>query len=295
MIPCASAGGSNTSAGPTRTSIQPASSSPSATSEASATPRRPGGLTVVGTGIRLVVQVTPEALTAIERADELLYLAAEPVTREWLQNQNTNARSLHHHYGAEIDRGTTYAGMVEEILAGVRLGRNVCAAFYGHPGVFVYPSHEAIRRARAEGYKASMVPGISAADCLFADLGVDPGATGCQTYEATDFLRHSRLVDTSAALILWQVGVIGEVHAVWEVNRAGVQLLTERLCQLYPAGHEVTVYEASPYSVADPSIERIQLDRLPQARMSTLSTLYIPSAAAPRLDPDLAQRLGRLT
>ena len=33
---------------------------------------------------------------------------------------------------------------------------------------------------------------------------------GCQTYEATDFLLNSRLVDTSAQLILWQVGPVGD-------------------------------------------------------------------------------------
>jgi hypothetical protein len=33
-----------------------------------------------------------------------------------------------------------------------------------------------------------MLPAVSAEDCLFADLGVDPGAAGCQSHEAADFL-----------------------------------------------------------------------------------------------------------
>lgn len=41
--------------------------------------------------------------------------------------------------------------MIERILQSVRSGGMTCAIFYGHPGVFVYPAHEAIRRARAEG------------------------------------------------------------------------------------------------------------------------------------------------
>src|SRR5437773_2103233 len=74
-------------------------------------------------------------------------------------------------------RRETYAEMVEELLAPVRAGHNVCAAFYGHPGVFVNPGHEAIRRARAEGFPARMLPAVSALDCLVADLGIDPAAT----------------------------------------------------------------------------------------------------------------------
>ena len=66
--------------------------------------------------------------------------------------------------------------MAEAILEPVRAGKRVCAAFYGHPGVFVLPSHDAISRARAEGFEATMLPGVSAEDCLVADLGVDPAA-----------------------------------------------------------------------------------------------------------------------
>ena len=67
-----------------------------------------------------------------------------------------------------------YARIVGDILDAVRGGASVCAAFYGHPGIFVTPSHDAVRRARAEGYPARMLPAVSAVDCLFADLGVDP-------------------------------------------------------------------------------------------------------------------------
>jgi len=31
-----------------------------------------------------------------------------------------------------------------------------------------------------------MLPGISAEDCLVADLGIDPASSGCQSYEAND-------------------------------------------------------------------------------------------------------------
>ena len=86
----------------------------------------------------------------------------------------------------------------------------MCAVFYGHPGVFVNPSHRAVAQARAEGFRAAMLPGVSAEDCLFADLGLDPGAHGCQSYEATDFVIRRRSCYPSALLILWQVGALGE-------------------------------------------------------------------------------------
>ena len=65
------------------------------------------------------------------------------------------------------------------MLQEVRLGKVVVGVFYGHPGIFVAPSHRAISIARAEGYEAKMLPAVSAEDSLYADLGVDPSRCGC--------------------------------------------------------------------------------------------------------------------
>ncbi|KAJ2931620.1 hypothetical protein H1R20_g5340, partial [Candolleomyces eurysporus] len=88
------------------------------------------------------------------------------------------------------------------MLSKVRSGQDVVGLFYGHPGVFAHPSHRAIKIAREEGYLAKMLPGISAEDCLFADLGIDPSINGTTTYEATDLLTHDRPLDPASNLIL---------------------------------------------------------------------------------------------
>ena len=101
--------------------------------------------------------------------------------------------------------------MVDEMLvAAAGRALSVCAAFYGHPGIFVYPGQEAVRRAREEGFDARMLPGISSLDCLWCDLGIDPAAAGCQIYHATDFVLQRRRPDTAATLVLLQINVIGQ-------------------------------------------------------------------------------------
>lgn len=235
--------------------------------------------------------MTPEAEAALEGADDVLYLVAEAGTAVWIERTIPSARSLHPHYRPGLRRREIYEAIVEEILAPVREGRRVCAALYGHPGVFSQIGHEAIRRARAEGFDAEMLPAVSAADCLFAELGVDPGA-GCQMYEATDFLLYRREVDTTAALILWQISAIGEADATTEVNRDGLATLAERLQELYSDEHEVTLYEASPYPVADSRVQRIPLAALAEADVGEVATLYVPPERAPEPDPAALERLG---
>jgi precorrin-6B methylase 1 len=252
----------------------------------------PGSLTVVGSGIKTGLQTTPEARQCIERADKVLYLFAEPVSAKWVSKLNPSAQSLERFYSPSKDRTQTYQEMVEEILAWVWRGLEVCVVLYGHPGVFVAPSDAAIRRARQEGFGARMLPGVSAEDCLFADLGVDPGALGCQSFEATKFLLYPRSFDTATPLLLWQVAGVGVRHGVTQPSAAGLQVLAEFLQDRYGPDHEVVLYEASPYPVFDPIVQRVRLGELPTAELTPMCTLYVPPKQPPPANPDMSARLG---
>ncbi len=253
-----------------------------------------GSLTIVGTGYIGGAHLTPESAAHIDLADKLFYLGGDPATRMWLKERNPTSESLYDAYRVGGDRRLAYQAMVSRILDPVRQGLRVCTALYGHPGVFVNPSHAAIRIARAEGFEARMLPAISAEDCMFADLEVDPARQGCQTYEATDFVMHPPRLDPSSSLILWQVGAIGiatyERGALW--GREGLGLLVETLRQHYPADHEVIVYEAAMFPVCDPVIRRVQLGRLHEAVVTVHSTLYVPPGVRRPPDPEVVRGLG---
>jgi hypothetical protein len=253
-----------------------------------------GSLLVVGTGFLVAGQVTPETLSSMRAADQLFFLVAEPATRLWLEGQFPAAEPLHDVFWEGRPRQAAYDEIVARLLASVRQGKDVCAAFYGHPGVFVYSSHEAVRRARSEGFTARMLPGISAEDCLFADLEVDPAASGCQSFEATDFLIRHRLFDPHTALILWQIGALGvttfHLHDLW--NAEGLAILVEALSRHYPPRHPVVIYEATHFPVVDPLIQRTTLDGIPGCRINTHSTLWVPPIGKAPLDTAMAQRLG---
>jgi precorrin-6B methylase 1 len=251
---------------------------------------RRGSLVVVGTGIRTVGQLTMEAVAWIRESDVVLYLIADPIAEEAIRHLNPEgAMSLRGYYGEGVQRKQSYEAMVQHILSCVRAGQETCVAFYGHPGVFAYPSHESIRRARLEGYSARMLPGISAEDCLFADLGVDPAVNGCQTFEASDFLFHDRTIDTSSQLVLWQVGVVGD----WTYKSNGYDLsafplLISRLCQFYHPSHEVYIYEAAVLPGLPPVITRIAIGSLTSAYVNAGSTMYVPPARATTRNPSIA-------
>jgi hypothetical protein len=229
----------------------------------------------------------------VERADDVPYLVADPAAGAWLAELTSSARSLKHLYREGARRLESYEAIVEELLARVREGLRVCAVFYGHPGVFVYSSHEAIRRARSEGYAATMLPAISASDCLFADLGLDPARTGLQSYEATDFVVHGRHLDPTAAVLLWQAGGVGDLgYPPQNATPERRQVLVDALCRWYPPDHEVVLYEASPYPVLSPVVRSLRLKDLVATVIPPLATLYVPPARRPERDVRAAQLLG---
>ncbi len=252
-----------------------------------------GSLCAVGIGIRAPLQTTSEARERIESADKVFSIVADPVAQLWLTHLNTNTESLSVLYGAGVDRRDTYEAMVQRILDAVRNGLHVCVVSYGHPGVAAYPLHESIRQARAEGYAAEMLAAVSAEDCLFADLGVDPIHGGCRSYEATDFLVFGRHADPASNLVLWQIGTIAEssYRPEEEWNRHGIAVLTDVLMQTYPADHEVIVYEAARFAPCAPTIVRVALRDLPNAGVTPLSTLFVPACEAPAIDQMMLRRL----
>ena len=138
-----------------------------------------------------------------------------------------------------------------------------------------------------------MLPAVSALDCLVADLGIDPGTTGLQTYEASDFLLHRRRPDPTTTLVLWQVGVLGESGYALEPDPRRLAVLAEELGRWYRPEHETIVYEATPYPlVSEPLVLRVPLAELSGAPVPLLSTLVVPRARRPRRDRKMLARLG---
>ena len=111
-----------------------------------------GSLVFVGTGIKIVGQLSQEAIAHLRIADKVLYVVSDFVAEEVLKTLNPDGvESLAGFYERGKPRKESYFEMVERIITCVRSGLKTCVAFYGHPGVFTFPTHEAMRRAREGG------------------------------------------------------------------------------------------------------------------------------------------------
>lgn len=251
-----------------------------------------GSLTVVGTGVRALTQLTTEASAVIRGCDVVHYVVPDPLSAQLLHWQAKEARDLADLYGEEVERRETYAAMVERIVGDVLAGRDVCAVFYGHPGVFVDPSHQAIDRVRELGLPARMMPGVSAADALYADLGIDPGTDGIAQYTATDFVLRPRMIDPTTPLLLWQIGAVGETKGATTAATGHVHLVVAALLRHYPADHPLVLYAASAQPTGEATIAVVALDELAAAPISREATLLVPPLGVAAVDPEVAAEMG---
>ena len=251
-----------------------------------------GRLACVGLGMMLGAHIGPRARSHVEQADVVFAAVSDPLVELWLQGMNADVRSLQPHYREGKSRHQTYREMGEVMLAEVRNGKHVCGAFYGHPGVFAQVPHDAIAQARHEGFHAHMEPGVSAEDCLYADLGIDPGLYGCQHYEASQFMFYRRRIDPSAYLVLWQIGIAGDrTCRRFSTGPAHYRLLAERLQEDYPEDHEVIVYEAATLPISTPRMQPVALNRLADTALHMHSTLVVPPALDLQPDTAMIERL----
>lgn len=255
-----------------------------------------GSIACVGLGMTLGSHLTPLARSHIEKADVVFAALSDGIVEMWLESMHPDVRSLQSYYGkGDKSRMRTYQEWVEVMMAEVRAGRNVCAVFYGHPGVFAWSPHEVIRVARAEGYPAHMEPGISAEDCLYADVGFDPGRCGCQHYEASQLLFYEIPLNPNAYLVLWQVGLVGDRSLKrFSTGPEYRQVLVDVLSRDYPLDNEVIIYRSATLPIQQPHINRISLKDLAATAIAPEDTIVLSPVDSLQPNEAVRERLDAL-
>ena len=161
------------------------------------------------------------------------------------------------------------------------------------PGVFACVGHRAIEQATKENHPAHMEAGISAEDCLYADLNIDPGQTGCLSYEASQFMFYKRNIDPTAHLILWQVALAGDKSlAKFSTNKNTLQVLVDLLTETYPIDHQVILYQAKVLPIDTVRADTIALHDLVNVELFMHTTLVIPPSEIAQPNHDILTRLA---
>lgn len=145
-----------------------------------------------------------------------------------------------------------------------------------------------------------MLPGVSASDNLYADLGVDPSSPGMQNVDATDLLLRRRLLDHTSGAIIYGVGCVGDAS----FRRAGSSntmfaAFVQQLLQTYDEAHRVALYVAGMRPIDRPIVHVHTLGELAamgnetvQRHVPAVATMYVPSTRGAPLDEAVLEDRG---
>ena len=248
-------------------------------------------LSLVGTGIKTLSHLTKEAEAHIKQSDIVLSLVNEPVMMEWINKYSKKNISLDAVYFGSDKRSQAYEEITKFIINTLDDYEFVCVLFYGHPTVFASPGINAIKMADGLGVNTVVLPAMSAEDCMFADLKINPGDCGCFSVEATDLILRNRVFDVNSHLIVWQVAMIGNVEHSKAVNLKALSILKNYLLKKYPKDHVIYSYEASIYPGMKCNSSGFCLAELENQKYTTITSLYIPPLDKSRINQDVLKQI----
>lgn len=252
-------------------------------------------LLLLGLGIKAISHITKEAFSAIKAADIVIYLVNEPIMKEWLEQNSKKTYSLDEAYQSKSNRKESYDCVIDAIRKVLNDHEHICVVLYGHP-MICSSIGAGVQKLQdiSPNLNIQTFPAISAEDCLFSDLKIDPLDRGCFSVESTDFILHKHKPNPYVHNIIWQIGMTGVLGlpSLNPVNSSALLNLKNKLLDVYPPSFEVYLYEASIYPEMKPRVLKIKLDDLMEADVSPLTTLYIPPFLKSELDVDIAKLLG---
>ncbi len=126
---------------------------------------------IAGLGVLNIDQITRETERVIRRSNEVLYVDTGVATRPYLESLCPRATSLFEtSYEETGHRLNAYHHMAARVLDAALDHPPVTFAMHGHPIVGAYAPFLIRDMASLLGLEVLVLPGISAMDCLFAEL-----------------------------------------------------------------------------------------------------------------------------
>ncbi|MFB6176662.1 MAG: SAM-dependent methyltransferase [Halobaculum sp.] len=236
---------------------------------------------VTGTGMVGTRQFTRQVSSAFEQSETVYLVHGQgTVRRQVADRYDATVVDLTDEYEEGGPRDATYERMAEAVLSGAAdASEPVSFALYGHPMVYVSPAQHVVERAPDRGLETTIYPGISAMDCLYVDLHLDPAANGIQMFEATDLLLREFEPTPDVPLMLWQIGSVEtELYSTADNAPERFTRIREYLQRFYPDDHTVYLLRTATYPFTDSQQLPFQLSEFEAMhdRIGALHTLYVP-------------------
>lgn len=251
---------------------------------------------IVGLGIVHVGQITRETERLMAESNEVLYVERGIAIDNFLRQLCPRVTNLTTLYADEGDRQETYRRMAASVITAALDHPPVTFALYGHPLIFSYPPFLVQQMATYFDLRVRVLPAVSAMDCIFADLSIDPSMNGLQMYEATDLLLRRRPLHPDVPALIWQIGALETgLYSTHASRPERFQRFLDHLLSFYHRNHLVFAVHSATHPMMKSEVLKFPLGEISAfaAVLHAGFSLYIPPVSArPIEDWQLARQLS---
>lgn len=252
---------------------------------------------IIGLGINPINQLTKEAIKIIENSDKVFCVSTMEELKELEKSYGKKFYDLAtDSYKEDENRLEAYFHMATKIIENSLYETYTVLALYGHPTIFALPPYLIHRVAKLFNKKVKIVSGISAMDCLFSDLVVDPATNGLLMYEATELLLSRRLILPDVSMLIWQVGTIEtSLYNNHENLPSRFKNIKDYLLDFYPSSHPIYAYSSNSIYNQKTTLIVFKLSEIENyaSILGSGITLYIPPAyKRTNLNQEIANNLN---
>lgn len=252
---------------------------------------------IIGLGINPEKQLSKEAKEVITDSEKVFCVTTKEELNELEESHGNKFYDLtKESYKKDELRLEAYFHMASKIIEESLVNGKATLALYGHPTVFAFPPYLIHRVAKLLNKKVKIISGVSAMDCLLADLVIDPATNGMLTYEATDLLMTRRMILPDVPLMIWQVGTVEtSLYNTLQNTPSRFKKIKEYLLEFYPASQPVFAYFANSIKDQNSLVYTIKLGEIEDyaSILGSGITIYIPPAyKRTNIDEEILQNLN---
>lgn len=201
-------------------------------------------ITVIGSGILGLKQITPEGVAAIKKSEECFWIGKIDGIQDLILSENIKAENLSGLYINGENDTDNYERIITRLYKAMKIRKNIALIVPGHPRVGVTIVQ---KLSDEKSIKLVCYPGISSFDTMINDLSIDPLEEGTCILDANRLILYDYFMESSINYFIYHVCSVGNVKTDFldptENNR--VNFLIDKLSKHYPPDHKLYLLSSS--------------------------------------------------
>jgi uncharacterized protein YabN with tetrapyrrole methylase and pyrophosphatase domain len=239
-------------------------------------------ISVIGSGMLGVNQITTEGFSVIQSVDRVLWIGDIAGLKEYLSQHEILHEDLSYLYedgGVDINNYTRIIQHIKNVLTECK---HVALIVPGHPRIGVTIVQLLQKLSQDGTFTFHCYPGISSFDAMINDIGIDPLEEGGSILDVNRLIIYDYAMDPCVNYFIYHVCSIGNANTDYSSPQASnkVKYLKSKLLKHYPANTPLFLLSASTKNgqCADKLQGELSDIETLLSKVTYRHTLFIPSS-----------------